>query len=57
MAERDRGRVLRRGLGSPALFAIIYTSVASAIYFALGVVAHNALGLTPAIRKTTGVRS
>ena len=36
----------RRGLGSPRLFAIVYTSVASAIYFSLGVVATRALGLT-----------
>jgi APA family basic amino acid/polyamine antiporter len=39
--------VFRRGLGQPALFAIIYTSVASAIYFSLGVVGARALGLTP----------
>ena len=32
---------------APALFAILYTSVAAAIYFSLGVVADNALGLTP----------
>jgi APA family basic amino acid/polyamine antiporter len=38
--------VFRRGLGQPALFAIIYTSVASAIYFSLGVVAQRALGLS-----------
>jgi APA family basic amino acid/polyamine antiporter len=41
--------VLGRGLGQPALFAIVYTSVAAAIYFALGVVADHALGLTPAV--------
>ena len=34
---------LGRTLGSPALFTIVYTSVASAIYFSLGVVADNAL--------------
>ena len=39
----------RRGLGSPALFAIVWTSLASAIYFSLGVVADNALGLTPLV--------
>jgi APA family basic amino acid/polyamine antiporter len=38
-----------RGLGQPALFAIVYTSVASAIYFTLGVVADHALGLTPLV--------
>ncbi|HEV2062763.1 MAG TPA: APC family permease, partial [Solirubrobacteraceae bacterium] len=41
--------VYRRWLGSPTLFAIVYTSVASAIYFALGVIAENALGLTPLV--------
>src|SRR4029453_4225147 len=41
--------MFRRGLGQPALFAIIYTSVASAIYFSLGVVASRALGLTPVV--------
>jgi APA family basic amino acid/polyamine antiporter len=41
--------IYRRWLGSPTLFAIVYTSVASAIYFALGVVGENALGLTPVI--------
>ncbi|HEV3002693.1 MAG TPA: amino acid permease [Solirubrobacteraceae bacterium] len=41
--------VYRRWLGSPTLFAIVYTSVASAIYFALGVVGENALGLTPVV--------
>jgi APA family basic amino acid/polyamine antiporter len=51
----DRRRVLRRGLGSPALFAIVYTSVASAIYFALGVVAENALGLTPVVFLVAGL--
>jgi APA family basic amino acid/polyamine antiporter len=47
--------VFRRGLGQPALFAIIYTSVASAIYFSLGVVAGRALGLTPLVYLLAGV--
>ncbi len=41
--------MLRRGLGSPALFVIVWTSLASALYFSLGVVAENALGLTPLV--------
>src|SRR5215210_30348 len=51
MERRElRGRdLVRRSLGSPALFAIVYTSVASAIYFSLGVVADHALGLTPVV--------
>jgi APA family basic amino acid/polyamine antiporter len=47
--------VFRRGLGQPALFAIVYTSVASAIYFSLGVVAGRALGLTPVIYLVAGL--
>ncbi|HEY7932222.1 MAG TPA: amino acid permease [Solirubrobacteraceae bacterium] len=38
---------LRRSLGSPVLFAIVWTPLASAIYFSLGVVANHALSLTP----------
>jgi basic amino acid/polyamine antiporter, APA family len=45
----DGGRIARRSLGSPALFAIVYTPVAAAVFFALGVVAQNALGLTPLV--------
>jgi APA family basic amino acid/polyamine antiporter len=47
--------VFRRGLGQPALFAIIYISVASAIYFSLGVVAARALGLTPVVYILAGI--
>ncbi len=42
-------RVIRRGLGAPALFAIAYGTAASAVYFSLGVIADNALGLTPLV--------
>ncbi|HEX8855597.1 MAG TPA: amino acid permease [Thermoleophilaceae bacterium] len=38
-----------RGVGSPALFAIALTSVGSAAYFVLGVVAGDALGMTPLV--------
>lgn len=41
--------MIRRRLGSPTLFAIVWTSLASAIYFSLGIVAENALGLTPLV--------
>ncbi len=47
--------MFRRGLGSPTLFAIVWTSLASAIYFSLGVVAENAAGLTPLVFFGTGV--
>jgi APA family basic amino acid/polyamine antiporter len=40
---------LRHGLGSPILFAVVYTSLASAVFFSLGVVADHALGLTPVV--------
>jgi APA family basic amino acid/polyamine antiporter len=40
---------LRHSLGSPILFAVVYTSLASAVFFSLGVVADHALGLTPAV--------
>jgi len=54
--RRDRARPLaRRSLGSPTLFAITYTSVASAIYFVLGVVADRALGLTPVVFLVGGL--
>jgi APA family basic amino acid/polyamine antiporter len=44
----------KRSLGSPALFAIVYTSVAAAIYFSLGVVADHALGMTPFVFLVAG---
>jgi APA family basic amino acid/polyamine antiporter len=47
--------VLGRGLGQPALFAIVYISVASSIYFSLGVVADHALGLTPLVFLVAGL--
>jgi APA family basic amino acid/polyamine antiporter len=37
---------LRKGLGAPALFAIVQGFVAASLYFAVGVVANRALGLT-----------
>src|SRR3954468_6043022 len=47
--RRGRWPVLGKGRGQPALFAIVYTAVASSIYFSLGVVADHALGLTPVV--------
>jgi APA family basic amino acid/polyamine antiporter len=40
---------LSRGVGSPILFAVVYTSLASAVFFSLGVVVNHALGLTPLV--------
>jgi APA family basic amino acid/polyamine antiporter len=49
-----REQLFRRSLGSPMLFSIVYTVLASAIYFALGVVAGYALGLTPVVFLAAG---
>ena len=40
---------LRRSVGVPALFATAYGNVGSSIYYALGLVAAHALGLTPLV--------
>jgi basic amino acid/polyamine antiporter, APA family len=47
--------MFRRALGAPILFALIYTSVASAIYYSLGVIADRALGLTPLVFLLAGL--
>jgi basic amino acid/polyamine antiporter, APA family len=41
--------ILRRSIGSPILFTVVYSSIASALYFSLGVIAGHALGLTPLV--------
>lgn len=46
---------IARGLGAPALFAVILSAVGGSIYFALGVVAGDALGLTPVVFLAAGV--
>ena len=52
----ERARVLvARTLGEPALFAITLSAVVSAIFFTLGVVAEDALGLTPLVYLLAGV--
>jgi APA family basic amino acid/polyamine antiporter len=45
-ARLDAPGNLRRGLGSPALFGIVQAFVAASLYFALGLVAERAQGLT-----------
>jgi len=47
--------ILRRSIGSPALFAIVYAAAASAVYFSLGVVTRRALGLTPVVFLVAGL--
>ncbi len=46
---------LTRSLGAPALFAAAYGNVGSDIYFALGLVALFALGLTPVVFMLAGL--
>ncbi|MCW3028836.1 MAG: universal stress protein [Solirubrobacterales bacterium] len=46
---------LRRVLGTSALFSTAYGNVGSSIYYALGLVASYALGLTPIVFVITGV--
>jgi basic amino acid/polyamine antiporter, APA family len=46
---------LRRVLGTSALFSTAYGNVGSSIYYALGLVASYALGLTPIVFLVTGV--
>src|SRR5829696_4680537 len=54
MAER-RLHGLQRVLGVNALFSTAYGNVGSSIYYALGLVASYALGLTPVVFLITGV--
>ncbi len=56
MARRKRreGQSLHKVLGVGALFSTAYGNVGSSIYYALGVVAVAALGLTPAVFVITG---
>jgi basic amino acid/polyamine antiporter, APA family len=45
---------LRRDLDARALFSVAYGEIASSIYFALGVLAANALGFTPVVLLAVG---
>jgi basic amino acid/polyamine antiporter, APA family len=53
--RRRRGQSLERVLGTPALFATAYGNVGSSIYYALGVTAVFALGLTPVVFVIAGL--
>ena len=55
MARRRRQQGLERVLGTPALFATAYGNVGSSIYYALGVTASIALGLTPVVFVISGL--
>src|SRR3712207_1896045 len=54
MAQR-RLHGLQRVLGVNALFSTAYGNVGSSIYYALGLVAGYALGLTPVVFVITGI--
>jgi basic amino acid/polyamine antiporter, APA family len=53
--RRRQAHELERVLGAPALFATAYGNVGSSIYYALGLVAGIALGLTPLVFIISGV--
>jgi len=53
--RRRRQQGLERVLGTPALFATAYGNVGSSIYYALGVTAAFALGLTPIVFVVAGL--
>src|SRR5947209_3885366 len=55
MPRRRRQQGLERVLGAPALFATAYGNVGSSIYYALGVTAAIALGLTPVVFVISGL--
>src|SRR5438445_12945092 len=46
---------LQRALDAPALASVAYVEIASSIYFALGIIALHALGLTPAVLAVVGL--
>src|SRR5919106_129044 len=52
---RRRVEGLERVLGANALFSTAYGNVGSSIYYALGLVASFALGLTPVVFVITGI--
>src|SRR5881396_1379818 len=55
MSRRRRQQRLERVLGTPALFSTAYGNVGSSIYYALGVTAAFALGLTPLVFIIAGI--
>ncbi len=55
MSRRRREQRLERVLGTPALFSTAYGNVGSSIYYALGVTAVFALGLTPLVFVIAGI--
>jgi APA family basic amino acid/polyamine antiporter len=44
-----------RPISTRALFAVVYTTSIGSVYFALGVVARRAIGLTPEVFLAAGI--
>jgi APA family basic amino acid/polyamine antiporter len=55
LIRRSRSGGLSRAVGVPGLFATAYGNVGSSIYYALGLVAVHALGLTPVVFLVAGL--
>jgi basic amino acid/polyamine antiporter, APA family len=55
LIRRNKGGGLSRAIGVPGLFATAYGNVGSSIYYALGLVAVHALGLTPVVFLIAGL--
>jgi APA family basic amino acid/polyamine antiporter len=55
VSRRRQSHGLERVLGTPALFATAYGNVGSSIYYALGITAAVALGLTPLVFIISGL--
>jgi len=55
LSRRRRAQGLERVLGVPALFSTAYGDVGSSIYYALGLTASFALGLTPVVFVIAGM--
>ena len=55
LRKREHQRTLRRVMGVPGLFSVIYSNVGSSIYYALGVTALYALGATPLVFIVAGI--
>ena len=57
MRERRMGRPAlgRRFFGVPWLWAVAHSAVAFSVYYSLGVVADNALALTPVVFAVAGL--
>ena len=49
LEENPAAPTLRRTLGSPAFFAVVFSTIGAALYFSLSVIADHALGLTPVV--------